>query len=312
MMKAYNKSSLLWSASCKALLLLAVFALETSISKAGNQHVFTDTIPIVEQNGLILMPVKINHEIKHLVFDTGASGIVLWGNEKPFITKWIENGTDAKNHTKELESGLVLAEFGSRCDSLVASFKPLPTDSLLRNSLSHLGDGIMGFCPLIRCGLDYFVKVDLRKGIIIVSNNHKLAKQTKGIKVGYKKCDALPTFTVRIGEKNRTRLPFDSGAAHFCSIPTSLSDKWEKNDKNFKACKVFDDYIDDFAALYDTTIYKIRTKAYKCNFAIKSFKVNDVLVLGRPSSDASVGEQIFHKAIISFDPWHRKIIFQPY
>lgn len=79
-MKA-NNSSLLWSANCKTLLLLAVFALETSVAKAGNQHVFTDTIPIVEHKGLILMPVTINHELKHLVFDTGSTDILLWGEK---------------------------------------------------------------------------------------------------------------------------------------------------------------------------------------------------------------------------------------
>ena len=180
MMKAY-KNSLLLLANCKALLLLAVFALETSIAKADKEPIFTDTIPIIEQNGLIFMPVKINHEVKHLVFDTGAGGILLWGDKKPFVTIWIENIFDSKNHTKELETGLVLAEFGTQSDSLPATYKPLPSDSSLRNSLLRLGDGLIGFCPLIRRGLDYFVKVDLRKGIMIVSNDHKWARQTKGI-----------------------------------------------------------------------------------------------------------------------------------
>lgn len=310
-MKA-NNSSLLWSANCKTLLLLAVFALEVSIVKASDQHVFTDTISIVEHEGHILMPVTINHELKHLVFDTGAIGVLIWGDKKPFITKWTENTVDTKNHTKEFESGLVLAEFGSRCDSLIALFKPLPTDSLTRRELLRVGDGLMGFCPLIKRGLDYFVKVDLQKGIMIVSNDHKWAEQTKGIKVGYKKCDALPSFMVRIGKKHRTRLPLDSGASNFCGVRTSLLDKWEKNDNDFKACKVFDDSIDDFGAAFDTTICKRRAKAFKCDFAIKSFNVKDALIIDDPFGYGSVGEEIFHKAAISFDPWHRKIIFQPY
>lgn len=93
--------------------------------------------------------------------------------KKTFVTKWIENYVDSRNHTKELESGLILAEFSSRCDSLEASFWPFPTDRLIRNAISHIGDGIMGSCPLIRWGLDYFVKVDMRKGILVVSNDHK-------------------------------------------------------------------------------------------------------------------------------------------
>lgn len=47
MMKIY-KRSLIWFANCKTLLLLAVFSLEVSTVKAGNEHVFTDIIPIVE------------------------------------------------------------------------------------------------------------------------------------------------------------------------------------------------------------------------------------------------------------------------
>lgn len=310
-MKVY-KCSFAWLVYCKILLLLVVFALEVSTVKAGNEDVFTDTIPIVEHKGLILMPVTINHELKHLVFDTGSTDILLWGEKKPFVTKWIENPVDSKNHTTELESGLILAEFGSRCDSLIASYMPLPIDSLTRSSLLHIGDGLMGFCPLIKRGLDYFVKVDLQKGIMIVSNDHKWAEQTKGIKVGYKKCDALPSFMVRIGKKHRTKLPLDSGASKFCTVRTSLLDKWEKNDKDFKACKVFDDSIDDFVAAFDTTICKRRAKAFKCDFAIKSFNVKDALIIDDPFGYGSVGEEIFHKAAISFDPWHRKIIFQPY
>ena len=76
-MKA-NNSSFAWLVNCKILLLLVVFALEVSTVKAGNEHVFTDTIPIVEHKGLILMPVTINHELKHLVFDTGSTEILLW------------------------------------------------------------------------------------------------------------------------------------------------------------------------------------------------------------------------------------------
>jgi|GEM_PF-2861907 hypothetical protein len=73
-----HKCSFAWLVNCKILLLLVVFALEVSSVKAGNEHVFTDTIPIVEHKGLILMPVTINHELKHLVFDTGSTEILLW------------------------------------------------------------------------------------------------------------------------------------------------------------------------------------------------------------------------------------------
>lgn len=310
-MKA-NNSLLLWVVNCKTLLLLAVFALEVSTVMAGNEHVFTDTIPITEHKGHILMPVTINHELKYLVFDTGASDIFLWGDKKPFVTKWIDDAVDAKNHTEEVESGLVLAEFGSQCDSLLASYKPLPNDSSLRKALLDTGDGLMGFCPLIRRGQNYFVKVDLQKGIMIVSNDHRWPEQTDGIKVGYKKCESLPTFMVRIGKKHRARLPLDSGAPKFCAFRTSLLNKWEKDDKDLKACKIFDGSIDDIAAANDTAISRKRVRAYKCDFAIESFNVKEALIIDDPLGDGSVGEEIFHKAAISFDPWHRKIIFQPY
>lgn len=77
-----------------------------------------------------------------------------------------------------MEKGLALTEFGSRCDSLPVCLKLLPSDSVLRSTWLGLGNGVMGFCPLIRCDLNYYVKVDLRKGIMIVSNDHRWAKQT--------------------------------------------------------------------------------------------------------------------------------------
>ena len=68
----------------KIRLFLAVFVLNFTVAKADDNHVFTDTIPIVERYGHILMPVTINHERKQLVFDTGAGGIALFGGKKPF------------------------------------------------------------------------------------------------------------------------------------------------------------------------------------------------------------------------------------
>ena len=50
---------------------------------------------------------------------------------------------------------------------------------------------------------------------MIVSNDHRWGKQTKVIKVSYKKCDALPTINVTIGKKHKMRIAFDSGASHF-------------------------------------------------------------------------------------------------
>lgn len=85
-----------------------------------------------------------------------------------------------------------------------------------------------------------------------------------------------------------------------------------KPTKSSKLVRHFDDSIEDYAGLFDTAIHKRRVKAYKCEFAIKSFKVDDAVITDDPSGTTSVGEEVFHKAVIAFDPWHRKIIFQPY
>ena len=76
------------------------------------------------------------------------------------------------------------------------------------------------------------------------------------VKVGFTKCESLPTFKIKIGNNHQTRLPFDSGASHFCTIQTSLLEKWEKADKDFKAGQ----NIDALAVLtvtIDETQYKI-------------------------------------------------------
>lgn len=63
----------------KILLFLAVFVLNFTVAEADDNHVFTDTIPIVERYGHILMPVTINHERKQLAFDTGAKALYCMG-----------------------------------------------------------------------------------------------------------------------------------------------------------------------------------------------------------------------------------------
>ena len=69
---------------------------------------------------------------------------------------------------------------------------------------------------------------------MIVSNDHRWGKQTKGIKVSYKKCDALPAINVTIGKKHKMRIAFDSGASHFCTVSSSILNKWENTDKDFR------------------------------------------------------------------------------
>ena len=310
-MKA-NNSSLLWSANCKTLLLLVVFALEVSTVKAGNEHVFTDTIPIVEHEGHILMPVTINHKLKHLVFDTGSMYLSLWSKDITSKMKSIRNSSDSvkKVTNTDLEVGRELVSFGTQCDSLIACYLIFPDK--MNDKWGRIGDGTMGFCPLIKRGLGYFVKVDLRKGIMIVSNDHRWVKQTKGIKVSYMKCNALPTFNVTIGKKHKMRIALDSGAAHFCTVSSSILNKWENTDKDFKNCKSFEKMVSE-SYICDTTLVKRKARGYKCDFAIKSFIIKDAVVIeNRPDHIDSIGEEIFHKAVISFDPWHRKIIFQPY
>ena len=89
----------------KIRLFLAVFVLNFTVAKADDNHVFTDTIPIVERCGHILMPVTINHERKQLIFDTGAEGITLYGDKKPFKTKWISDWFDAKKSYQGIGRG---------------------------------------------------------------------------------------------------------------------------------------------------------------------------------------------------------------
>lgn len=68
----------------------------------------------------------------------------------------------------------------------------------------------------------------------------------------------------------------------------------------------------DALAAHDTTFTKRRVKAYKCDFSIKTFTVKDATIMDDPTGAASVGSEIFQKAAVAFDPWHKKIIFQPY
>ena len=103
-MKA-NNSSFAWLVYCKILLLLVVFALEVSTVKAGNEHVFTDTIPIVEHEGHILMPVTINHKLKHLVFDTGSMYLSLWSKDITSKMKSIRNSSDSVKKSNEYRFG---------------------------------------------------------------------------------------------------------------------------------------------------------------------------------------------------------------
>lgn len=308
---AYDE--LAYGKTCKMILVFSLFLFSFCNARGTNRNVFTDTIPIQLHAGFINMPVVINHETKHLIFDTGCSFMTLWGDaaDKPFKTKWIGDVADAHSHTSIQESGLVLTEIGSQCDSLPAAYKVLPSDATLREAFQRNGDGTMGFITLISRGLGYYVKVDLRKGIMIVSNDRRLAANVAGVKVSYKKCDELPTFKVSIG-KHKAMVGLDSGAAHLCNISSDVLAKWAETDKDFNGNKVYDGITNDYAGINDSVVTERRVKAYKCDLRIKSFEVNDALIIDNPYGINTIGVEIFKKAVVIFDPWHRKIIFQPY
>ncbi len=304
---------LAYGKTCKMVLVFSLFLFSSCIARGADRNVFTDTIPIQLHVGLINMPVVINHETKHLIFDTGCSSMTLWGDaaDKPFKTKWIGDVTDSHNHSSIQESGLVLTEIGSQCDSLPTAYKVLPSDTTLRETFLHTGDGTMGFITLIRRGVGYYVKVDLRKGIMIVSNDHRLAANTTGVKVSYKKCDELPAFKVSIG-KHKVIVGLDSGAAHLCNISSDVLAKWAEADKDFNGNNVYDSISNDYADMNDTTVTERRVKAYKCDLRIKSFEIKNALIIDNPYDISTIGVEIFKKATVIFDPWHNKIIFQPY
>ena len=113
---------------------------------------------------------------------------------------------------------------------------------------------------------------------------------TKGIKVSYMKCNALPTFNVTIGKKHKMRIALDSGAAHFCTVSSSILNKWENTDKDFKNCKSFEKMVSE-SYICDTTLVKRKARGYKCDFAIKSFIIKDAVVIeNRPDHIDSIGE----------------------
>lgn len=69
------------------------------------------------------------------------------------------------------------------------------------------------------------------------------------------------------------KIALDSGAYHFCTVSSCFLNRWEDTDKDFKASKSFEKTISE-SYIGDTTIVKRKARAYKCNFAIKSFILN--------------------------------------
>lgn len=283
-------------------------------SRASAQRTFTDTIPIQFHNGHILMPVTINGEPRRMVFDTGCTNILLWGADSvpPFKPVGVVEPLNARSEAVPLSEGLVLAEFGSQKDSLLSVYSVLPEDSALRGAFLNTGDGMMGFTTLIRRGLGYYVKVDLKNGIMVVSNDRKLARNIRGARVHYRRCDSLPVFAVSINKRHKAKVWLDSGSPVLCKIDTRLLERWLRKDDALKGSKVSDGMASGYLSIGDTTVLSRRSMALKCDLDIKSFHIKDAMVMNNPDGDNVIGSFIFQKAAVVFDPWHRDIIFQPY
>jgi hypothetical protein len=199
-----------------ALLLVIVMSFPASAQKKPyhgiqiSRHNFVDTVKIKIWDGAVIIPVEINGQTRHLMFDTGAEFGFWIGDEEG----WMKASGDTLSITDSQNSKLKKAFLTFppiKMGDLVIENYPMVVDNGMGDYVCDRIDGAFGY-DLVARGLSF--KFDTKDSVMIVTDRKNyFSKEEKGQPtLKYLRCHKTrPMVWVRF-PFSLFKLVFDSGA----------------------------------------------------------------------------------------------------
>ena len=192
---------------CRLWACLVIIILHSTFSILHSKEL-TDTIPLTFEYNMPVVKALINGQERRFLLDTGSSAsILMLGTGDDYVLTGDSIEMEDAHGEKQL-TGYTQADFRLGCFEGKKNFYFMPYNEVLHG----LFDGILGMDYLEYMGV--VVKIDVKRGYLIVTTDKRLFNREKRKKTTYKrdKTDRLPKLKVKMvpGGKVKNVL-FDTG-----------------------------------------------------------------------------------------------------
>ena len=294
---------------CRLWACLVIIILHSTFSILHSQEL-TDTIPLTFEYNMPVVKALINGQERRFLLDTGSSASILMlgtGDDYALAGDSIEM-EDA--HGEKQLTGYTQADFRLGRFEGKKNFYFMPYNEVLHG----LFDGILGMDYLEYMGV--VVKIDVKRGHLIVTTDKRLFNHEKRKKTTYKrdKTDRLPKLKVKMvpGGKVKNVL-FDTGFNEMLELRMEDFERLMHSRRG-----------EDFRQQLTGTAYggnqgtalQQRDSVGRTNFRLKEMKalktkLYDIDAHAEVTTDSKLGAAILNHGAVIINARKRKIYFLP-
>ena len=192
---------------CRLWACLVIIILHSTFSILHSKEL-TDTIPLTFEYNMPVVKALINGQERRFLLDTGSSAsILMLGTGDDYVLAGDSIEMEDAYGEKEM-TGYTQADFCLGCFEGEKNFYFMPYNEVLHG----LFDGILGMDYLEYMGV--VVKIDVKRGHLIVTTDKRLFNREKRKKTTYKrdKTDRLPKLKVKMSPGGKVKnVLFDTG-----------------------------------------------------------------------------------------------------
>lgn len=288
---------------------LVIIILQSTFSILHSKEL-TDTIPLIFEYNMPVVKALINGQERRFLLDTGSSAsILMLGTGDGYVLAGDSIEMEDAYGEKEM-TGYTQADFRLGCFEGKKNFYFMPYNEVLHG----LFDGILGMDYLEYMGV--VVKIDVKRGHLIVTTDKRLFNREKRKKTTYKrdKTDGLPKLKVKMSPGGKVKnVLFDTG---FNEMLELRMEDFERL-MNSRRGEAFRQQLSGTAyGGNQGTALQQRDSVGRTNFRLKEMealktKLYDIEAHAEETTDSKLGAAILNHGAVIIHARKRKIYFLP-
>ena len=294
---------------CRLWACLVIIILHSTFSILHSKEL-TDTIPLTFEYNMPVVKALINGQERRFLLDTGSSAsILMLGTGDGYVLAGDSIEMEDAYGEKEM-TGYTQADFRLGCFEGKKNFYFMPYNEVLHG----LFDGILGMDYLEYMGV--VVKIDVKRGHLIVTTDKRLFNREKRKKTTYKrnKTDRLPKLKVKMSPGGKVKnVLFDTGFNEMLELRMEDFERLMHSRRG----EAFRQQLTGTAVGGNQgTALQQRDSVGRINFRLKEMKalktkLYDIDAHAEETTDSKLGAAILNHGAVIINARKRKIYFLP-
>ena len=294
---------------CRLWACLVIIILHSTFSILHSKEL-TDTIPLTFEYNMPVVKALINGQERRFLLDTGSSAsILMLGTGDDYVLTGDSIEMEDAYGEREM-TGYTQADFCLGCFEGEKNFYFMPYNEVLHG----LFDGILGMDYLEYMGV--VVKIDVKRGHLIVTTDKRLFNREKRKKTTYKrdKTDRLPKLKVKMSPGGKVKnVLFDTGFNEMLELRMEDFERLMHSRRG----EAFRQQLTGTAVGGNQgTALQQRDSVGRTNFRLKEMKalktkLYDIDAHAEVTSDSKLGAAILNHGAVIIHARKRKIYFLP-